>query len=456
MHEPDQHDPWASLADSLGVGPGPEPSPPEPVPPARPPAARRSSAPTRKPARPVGERSSSEPGAWDELASTLGLESGDRSRENRQGSERRDRGPTTEERTAGDTATGERSFGMPAPETRRPLDEAGDDREDRRPRRRRGRRGRGRSEDRREEGRRDDFDAPVRPRPVSGDFDDEPVRDDLVGPAVRQSPPDDLWDDAPRSADGPADDAAAPDDEDRPRRRRRRGRRGGRGRSRSTRVGDANGDTPLDDLPAPVEDVDDEPLPGGYGVRPAGRPPVERPREAADGGGDQAAAEGRPRRRRRRRGDGRGRETNGDAASRPAARSEGSGRREGAGREAGIRDRDVGGRDKEGSGRKRRDRRRDRRSDSESRSSSGRGRRTDFAPVGPRYEEDDEGLEFLGIDDSSAPPSRPAEVDDVLVESGLTTVSDVPSWVEAIGIVIAGNLDARNKSGRADDARRHR
>ena len=36
----------------------------------------------------------------------------------------------------------------------------------------------------------------------------------------------------------------------------------------------------------------------------------------------------------------------------------------------------------------------------------------------------------------------------MLEESGLSTVLDVPSWVEAIGIVIAGNLAARTKSGR--------
>jgi hypothetical protein len=38
----------------------------------------------------------------------------------------------------------------------------------------------------------------------------------------------------------------------------------------------------------------------------------------------------------------------------------------------------------------------------------------------------------------------------VLAESGLTSVLDVPSWVEAIGIVIAGNLTARSRSGRSD------
>ena len=70
-----------------------------------------------------------------------------------------------------------------------------------------------------------------------------------------------------------------------------------------------------------------------------------------------------------------------------------------------------------------------------------------------RYDEDDEGLEFLGVEEAArtaAPRSRPAADDDVLAESGLTGVLDVPSWVEAIGIVIAGNLAARSRSGRGD------
>jgi hypothetical protein len=74
--------------------------------------------------------------------------------------------------------------------------------------------------------------------------------------------------------------------------------------------------------------------------------------------------------------------------------------------------------------------------------------------VAGRYEEDDEGLEFLGVEeaarDSDARPRAPAEDDGVLAESGLTSVLDVPSWVEAIGIVIAGNLAARTRSGRGD------
>ncbi len=77
------------------------------------------------------------------------------------------------------------------------------------------------------------------------------------------------------------------------------------------------------------------------------------------------------------------------------------------------------------------------------------------------YDEDDEGLDFLvGVDEGSrdAPrrETRHAEDDEVLAESGLSSVTDVPSWVEAIGIVIAGNLDARNRPGRGDDGDRGR
>jgi len=82
--------------------------------------------------------------------------------------------------------------------------------------------------------------------------------------------------------------------------------------------------------------------------------------------------------------------------------------------------------------------------------------------VSRSFEEDDEGLEFLGVEEArdQAPRREPRHVeeDDVLVESGLNAVRDVPSWVEAIGIVIAGNLDARNRprSERNDDERRRR
>ncbi len=82
-------------------------------------------------------------------------------------------------------------------------------------------------------------------------------------------------------------------------------------------------------------------------------------------------------------------------------------------------------------------------------------RRADFAPVAGTYDEDDEGLEFLGIEDAAASTSRReprADHDDVLAESGLDSVREVPSWVEAIGIVIAGNLDARSR-GRGEGGR---
>jgi hypothetical protein len=87
--------------------------------------------------------------------------------------------------------------------------------------------------------------------------------------------------------------------------------------------------------------------------------------------------------------------------------------------------------------------------------SRSRGSRRDFAPVAGSFDEDDEGLEFLGLDEATQQkPRGDAATDDqdVLAESGLADVLDVPSWVEAIGIVIAGNLDARSRS--RDD--RHR
>jgi hypothetical protein len=86
---------------------------------------------------------------------------------------------------------------------------------------------------------------------------------------------------------------------------------------------------------------------------------------------------------------------------------------------------------------------------SESRSSRERSPRADFSPVAGRYDEDDEGLEFLGVEDAVREgESRPrrGDEDDVLEESGLGSVLDVPSWVEAIGIVIAGNLAGRSKA----------
>ncbi|TSA04913.1 MAG: hypothetical protein D4R77_08895 [Planctomycetaceae bacterium] len=100
-----------------------------------------------------------------------------------------------------------------------------------------------------------------------------------------------------------------------------------------------------------------------------------------------------------------------------------------------------------------------RRSSSES---LARSRRDEFSPVGG-YDEDDEGLEFLGVEEDVAERNRStnarrqdSEMDDLLNETGLGAVHDVPSWIEAIGIVIAGNLDARSKSPRGDDPDRGR
>ncbi len=225
--------------------------------------------------------------------------------------------------------------------------------------------------------------------------------------------------------------------EDRPRRRRRRGRRGGRGRSRSGREGGERSEALGDQRPAAAGDAsldDDEPLPAGYGVRPAARP--ADPARSEDGGsrasGDDSRdrdGEGRGRRRRRRRG--------------------GESRSSGPDRDGGSSG-DRGGRRS----------RRGRSGSAETRSSSStfsRGRRDDFAPVAGGFEEDDEGLEFLGVEDAGreapARSGREREEDDVLTESGLNTVLDVPSWIEAIGIVIAGNLDARSRSPRGDDSR---
>lgn len=68
-------------------------------------------------------------------------------------------------------------------------------------------------------------------------------------------------------------------------------------------------------------------------------------------------------------------------------------------------------------------------------------------------EEDDEGLEFLGLEESGHEPAargeRHREEDESIIESGLNEVLDVPSWVEAIGIVIAGNLDSRSRGSRS-------
>jgi ribonuclease E len=260
------------------------------------------------------------------------------------------------------------------------------------------------------------------------------------------------------------------DDESRTRRRRRRGRRGGRGRSRTE---SGSGERPARDERAAAsaegaaeprdQGDDDEPLPTSYGMRPATRPAGgprgEADREARSG----EARSGEARSGEARSGEARSGEARSGEARSGEARSgearEGDDAGEGRGRR---RRRRRGGEGRTSSTRRSEGRDGDRgrrgssrRSSGESRSSTlSRGRRDDFAPVAGRHDDDDEGLEFLGVEEAGHDTGRRArapEDDEILAESGLSTVLDVPSWVEAIGIVIAGNLDARSKSGRGGD-----
>lgn len=440
----EEKDPWASLADSLGAAPNRDASPP----PAQRPPEKPRQPPRAEAPKPAAPRTS--PG-WDDLDTSLALPP---TRESARPAERRpvesrpveprvshepppverpraadrrefgfDDEPRRMERSErparadrterGDAAVGEpRDVAPPRGEG----DEPGGEGRQRRRRGRRGGRGRG------GRGRRDEAAAaPGRDesRPHDADFDD--------GPAAERPPArSDDFDDQPRAAERePAEPAL--DEDGRPRRRRRRrGRRGGR------REGAAGEATREGAPPRPAADrsgheFDDEPLPSGYGRPQTSRQPETRDAEPRPEGGER-----RGRRRRRGRGD--------DVGRRPAA-------------EAGA----------ESS--RRRGRRGRRSPDSERTSSSSslaRRSRDDFAPVSRGYDEDDEGLEFLGLEEAGHEQprreQRHVDEDDVLVESGLNAVRDVPSWVEAIGIVIAGNLDARSRprADRGDDDRRRR
>ncbi len=426
MHAPDNQDPWSSLAESLGVGPGSEPE----RKPAAPPPARTPPRPAEKPK----PRASGSSGNWDDLAADLGIApaapAAPRTAEPPRPAERRPPRDTT----AGDEAGRERRpppadagraarddfrddvpTGEPGPATRRDDDGEG------RGRRRRGRRG-GRSRRGGEGTIRTDEAASSRDR------DEFASRlDNRDGPDDERAPRGEERDGEPSSTTGQGGPGGEGDD-DRPRRRRRRGRRGGRGRSRTREGGEPLAEG-RERASQGAEAFDDEPLPTSYGMRAPARAAEGRD-QAGDGERSrQAAGEGsgagspRGRRRRRRRG---GDERQGQAAS---------------GRSSGESDR--GRRSRRG---------RDERGGS---SRSSRVRRADFAPVSSAYDEDDEGLEFLGVEEASREAGRrPAHAvtDEVIAESGLDAVRDVPSWVEAIGIVIAGNLDARNR-GRGEGGR---
>jgi hypothetical protein len=323
-------DPWASLAESLGVGSAGEPAP-------TPPAAPRPTSPARSERRPPRPAAAPPAPSWDSLASDLGLGSdasqtpvaprprptetrpegisertergarsdvdihgdvGSRSdREERVG--RADRADRTDRFERSDEPRGESDRGE-ARAVPRDGDSAGSEDGGRtRGRRRRGRRGgRGRREletsgDARPEsdlradgGDRRDRDGHGRDLAADDAFD-AGVRDHDAEPVADRS--DAL---ASEEGDRPAGSTESAEDGDRPR-RRRRGRRGGRGRSRSDRdriesTADRGSDRDTDrvrserDRPSEAG-TDDEPLPTSYGMRPAGPPRRAnwRPRPAA-------------------------------------------------------------------------------------------------------------------------------------------------------------------------------
>ena len=435
MQHPDNDDPWASLADSLGMSGAAEPAPQAPEP--------RKPLPSREPRKPRQSQSGAAkpPSAWSDPASNLGLEPGaaepppprpappPRDRRDERGVARDERGVARDERAVardervshedrvsrqpqrgdgfgegnfreGSAAGGEDSAG----EERSAGEGRGRRRRGRRGGRRRGVRSEGVSDgDRRDDDRRDDDrlghpagdasardESPIHNRAPSHD-DDIDIVDERTLAGGEERP-------AGEGESRSSDESGEPR-----RRRRRRGRRGGRRRSgREEGGGEATAARPHGEegeRPAGRrDDQDEEPLPSGYGVV---RPPKPTSRTAGEGASGERT------------------DREGDSGDR--------GRRR----------------------RKRGGRRRSERSGEERRSSgSGRRIRGDFAPVAGSFDEDDEGLEFLGLEETGKPRPRrepAAGEEDVLVESGLSEVLDVPSWVEAIGIVIAGNLDARSR-----------
>jgi len=447
---PDEKDPWASLAESLGATPSREPSPPPTQRPPEKPRVESRQEPRPEPPRAPAPRTTQ---GWEDLDSSLGLPP---AREPARPTERRqaEARPPVEQRSPAEpsvsreprpverpAAPPNREFGFDEEPRRSPRSERVErteradrgDREarveagegdhqreggeprgagsepvgERRPRRRRGQRGgRGRGRGRRD---RDATGVSARlgddPSPHDADLGPEPL-DELVGerPAADAEP-----------AERPLDEEGRPR-----RRRRRRGRRGGRRRGAGEPGGEAEARR------EPGDAHDDEPLPAGYG-----RPQQVRQPEGREAAGRGGQGERRGRRRRRGGGDEAGRRQSTEAGGESSSRRGRRGRR--------VSDRDG----------------------TSSSSSLARRSRDDFAPVSRGYNEDDEGLEFLGVEDAAHEQPRREQrhtEDDVIAESGLDAVRDVPSWVEAIGIVIAGNLDARSRprADRGEDDRRRR
>lgn len=501
---------WGGLESALGLEPGREPKtaaqssrsqPAKPLPPAAPPASEAVEPPQRRSDRERDEFSFGNRRPAAESVPQQGREPID-------SVQRRDppRPQRVEEPAASETirSDGERSESGSRDRADRdqndrnrsesgsaPRGEGEDEQGAGRGRRRRGRRG-GRGRGRRDEGRdrplsgqtdgehgsgtgagpgrlpasaetQDGFGRPLSEKQGEDSGENLGERFDRAGTARESNGPDDGEQRQNTPGEGDRDADSAP-------RRRRRGRRGGRRRGRGDREGEVGGVRQQADREGgepprrstdgearissgdSAGDFDDEPLPAGYGMRQPARP-ADGPRsdssraESGDAAGtakadDRESGEaGGRRRRRRRRGEGRGTTGSTSAPSSEGGRAGTTSRRS--------------TRSSEGSS-PRRGRRSRRSAGEESRSAStfDRGRRDEFAPVAGGREEDDEGLEFLGIEDAgqdgrARDERHPAEDDDSIIESGLNDVLDVPSWVEAIGIVIAGNLDARSRSPRS-------
>ncbi len=457
----ENNDPWANLADSLGAAPGGEPSQKpqsRPVKPAKPaeaekPASKDSTTePTRTdwggvadqlgvkgskpaPSNPATNNASqkAEPPPRVSDATSLPRDDGfgagllddgsssprPSSRPQRQSGDRRRSAPRP--RRSEDDSVQE----APRQQQERSEDESGEPR--RRRRGRRGGRGRGRRTDQRtqEEGRveargEDSEDLPGYGRNLDGERNErQGPPSEVISETQSQTSQEGDFGHIPNAhterterefnAAGGEDRRETSNDDRPPRRRRRR-----RGRGRRTQGG--------------VETAGDE----GRSQNEHGETSSESRGIQQDGDGPHAQrddrrnedSDGEPRRRRRRRrsSDNDSQETRGE--DRPARRSSRSGET------SSQRQSTRGGRRRETS----------RGGDGESR------RRETFSRVGSQREDDEEGLEFLGTEDDMPPVDRRDSVDeDVLSESGLDSVRDVPSWVEAIGIVIASNMDSRNQ-----------
>ena len=478
----ENNDPWANLADTLGAAPGGEP----PQQPQRRPAKPSKPAEAEKPVNetPAAETSQTD---WGGVADQLGIQSSapaspKPSKERAPREADRAPQPPQAERLPVDDGFGAGLLddgGVAAPRSSRPprrtndrrrrssrparsddderqatpsrndlsqessdqtrdqvrdqardqaTDESGEPR--RRRRGRRGGRGRGRRNDRstQEEARADDNEVlPGYGRNLDGE------RTERQGSAAEassnvlpQSPREDGFgqrvntDSEERTAESDAglrsgssrdeDQEEARTDNRPPRRRRRR-----RGRGRRTRDGETSGNEGQRSHEKSGEESNEV-----QGDQQTGEKPFTE-RELR--GNEESDREPRRRRRRRRRtSDEESQETSGEGrpARRPASDNS-SGQRRPA--------RSGGRRGESGRG------------------GGGEGRRREtFSRVGSRREDDEEGLEFLGTEDDMAPSDhRDNGNEDVLSESGLDGVRDVPSWVEAIGIVIASNMDSRKQ-----------